>query len=144
MGGYEMILFIDDEKWAMSGILDKFLNFEQKDSRYHTRHFKDADGVLSFIQNSAETIHLIILDLMLPYRAKSKTEIFSNNYGGVRFLEDLRKFDQYDQIPILIYTAIDENVISEYKTLKNIHYISRNTSDEKFYLTVKNILNQKV
>lgn len=146
-----MIVFVDDEKWAVSGYLDEFENKSDRDSRYDCKFFFYPSDAKVCISENAKKIKLIILDLMLLYAPDAKpTEKAEDEKlsGGEKFLKEIRKDPSYDNIPILLYTVKSEENINikdfqKFKEDNKIYYLGRNCNDEEFYSRVDELLNLK-
>jgi CheY-like chemotaxis protein len=141
-----MILFIDDEKWAISGYFDYFEKKEKRDNRYEYKHFFYPTDAWKYIKENKENIDLIILDLMLFY-GKLRHQRRTGKHGGLVFLEEFRDDPQYDNIPVLLYSIVSKLNIEpqgpKIEEIKNVAYLPRSCSDREFYHKVKELLNKK-
>jgi DNA-binding response OmpR family regulator len=93
-----MILMIDDEKRTLDSYLD-----ELKMSNFEVRYELSVDAGLSFLEDNADAVELLILDIMMPAGLAFNNE--DNERGlktGVLFHQRLRKSN--DRLPVIILT----------------------------------------
>jgi len=104
------ILYVDDEQWLMSGIVDS-LSVD-----YKIQTASSADEALALLEDTANRIDLILLDIMMP----TGSRIVDPNRGrtsGVGFtrlvLQEMKL-----GIPVVCYSVVDDKeVASELKKL---------------------------
>ena len=132
-----MIVFIDDERWSISGYLDFIDSRTKHNPKYFCTHFFTPHDAFPFIEENIAKIDLIVLDLMLDY---GDYEISYKKSGGLKFLSELRALNRFDDIPVLIYTVVSRLNIPEIDNYNNVYFLNRDSSDTEFYNIVDHLL----
>lgn len=100
------ILFVDDEQWIMSGVVDS-LSVD-----YRVLTASNADDALLILEERAENVDLILLDIMMPVgqRVDDPRRGRTTGVGFARIALREMKLD----IPIICYTVVDDaDVVAE-------------------------------
>jgi CheY-like chemotaxis protein len=102
-----MILFVDDEKRYMDS---HKLELEMEG---HTVSFhNDVDSALGFFKENADSIQLIILDIMMPPGQSFQDENTGDGLRtGVRFYERIRGLAP--RLPIIIFTNVSDEQLEK-------------------------------
>ena len=105
-----MILFIDDEQRYMDAYRQ-----ELEIAGHDVSFVNDVDAAAEFLDAHADSIRLVILDLMMPpghtFRGEDTRE---GLLTGVRFYERIRK--RTLRLPVIIFTNIsDEEVLARFE-----------------------------
>lgn len=105
-----MILMIDDEKRT----LDSYVQ-ELEYSDFKVKYESSVDEGLKCLEEKAQEIELLILDLMMPYgQAFNEEETGKGLRTGIAFYERVRKTN--DRLPIMILTNnVDEGIRREFE-----------------------------
>ncbi len=103
-----MILFVDDEKREM----DSFVK-ELELSGYKVEFIQNVDTALSFFDENAEKIEILIVDIMMPSGLKLKEKPTRKGLSTGFFLQEIIR-EKKPTLPIIIFTNVPENNISEY------------------------------
>jgi len=85
---YKIALVEDDE------LIRNMIKINLEQHQYHIQHFPDSESLLN--QNATEPYDLFILDILLP------------GISGLRLLEELKKNDIYEPVPVLMLTVQSE------------------------------------
>jgi DNA-binding response OmpR family regulator len=90
MSNHELTILIVDDVEENVVLIRRFLENEH----YAVRTAPDGRGVTDALKN--EKIDLVILDINLPF------------VDGITLLKDIRHNPQYEQVPVLMLTAMDD------------------------------------
>ncbi|MCD4745092.1 MAG: hypothetical protein K8R58_02210 [Bacteroidales bacterium] len=142
-----MIVFIDDEKWVIKGILDYFENRYKKinDSRLNPIHFFTAVDAEEYIDDNISDINLFIIDIGMDY---GDGDLNKETSGGVQFINKLKDTIATKHIPIIILSIHNLNYFEsdlEYPIdNKSLFYVNRNddANNDLLYPLVDKILNK--
>ncbi len=110
-----MILFIDDERRVMDSYID-YLTLKLSPEGYDVVFLDTIDPALDFLENRANEIDMIILDVMMPPGTKLDRE--QTSYGlrtGIVFYDLIRK--KLPILPILVFTNYSDEDLE--KRLEN-------------------------
>lgn len=123
-----MIVFIDDEKWIIQGMLDRFEDLsERKNKSYLTKHFFYATKALEYITDNVSEVNLIITDIAMDY---GDGDLNKEITGGVQFVNSIKSNPLLKHIPIIILSIHPQNNFSgdlDYPIDdKTIFYVNRN------------------
>jgi hypothetical protein len=129
-----MIIFVDDERWSISGFLLKFEFLQKKNPAYETKHFFYPTDALMFLEDNCQKVKLIIVDIKLDFNDKN----FNNSTpGGIQLIKVLRENKKFRDIWILIYSIVSfDTIIKEipnYNYKMRIKYLNRNIEDKIFF-----------
>lgn len=115
------ILIVDDEPINIQ-LVENIL----KDKDYD---LVSADnGLDAMVMIKEEKPDLIVLDIMIP------------EINGYDICHQLRFNSEYDQIPILLYTCRDQELMAEIGSRVNIDYIQKPIDERVFVEKVENLL----
>jgi DNA-binding response OmpR family regulator len=114
------VLIIDDEPFIVSSI-KKILEKEG----FTTVTASDKKTALGLV--FSESPDLVITDIMLPFS------------GGFDIIEEIKSHPQKKNIPIIVVTGMDENVLLATRNLANDILTKPFTAKQLLYLVKKNI-----
>lgn len=123
-----MILFVDDEKWIMSSLLDNFEYKAKSDERYNVKHFFFSVDALKFLEENKKDIEIIVLDIGMDFGDDRNEPIF----GGVKLLQKLVEFRKTNNLSIVIFSVVKKELVEEQfgMSLEGIsEFISRNDEE---------------
>lgn len=115
-----MILFVDDEKRFMDSY-----QLELEAEGYEVTFKNDVDAAVAFFDAHADSIRLLILDIMMPAGQSFQDE--STNDGlrtGERFYERIRRLAPV--LPVIIFTNVsDEQVEKKFKAEPHCQFLRK-------------------
>ncbi|MCD4745093.1 MAG: hypothetical protein K8R58_02215 [Bacteroidales bacterium] len=143
-----MIVFIDDEKWIIKGIIDYFENKCKltEDSRWNPKHFFSPVEVEKFISYNISDINLFIIDIGMEYGDGDLNKEIS---GGVHLVNILQTKPTTKHIPIIILSIHNLNYFESdlIHPIDNklLFYVNRNddANNDLLYPLIDKIINNK-
>ena len=119
-----MILFIDDERRVMDSYRE-YLAMILSPEGYDVVFLDKVDPAFAYLENRADEIDLIILDVMMPTGTKLDRKQTSDGLmTGVVFYDMTRK--KLPTLPILVFTNYsDEDVENRLKNDPNCRFLQK-------------------
>lgn len=114
------VLIIDDEPFIVSSI-KKILESEG----FETVTASDKKTALNLV--FTQNVDLVITDIMLPFS------------GGFDIIEEIKTHPQKKNIPVIVVTGMDENILLATRNLANDILTKPFTAKQLMYLVKKNI-----
>lgn len=99
------ILYVEDEQFLMSGVVDS-LSVE-----YNVIVARNADRGLKILENQHQQISLILLDIMMP-QGELVRDPHHGRTSGVEFTRIVLQEKSY-RIPIVCYTVVDDQRVRD-------------------------------
>jgi|APSaa5957512622_1039677.scaffolds.fasta_scaffold243357_2 CheY-like chemotaxis protein len=128
------ILFIDDEQWLMSGIVDSL-----SDS-YNVVKARTGDDGLKIIESGNHDIALILLDIMMPEGQIISTHDRGRT-SGVKVVSILKEMGA--TIPIVCYTGLNDREVHEQLVELGVNtVISKRTLPSKLERVIQRVLSE--
>jgi CheY-like chemotaxis protein len=126
------ILFIDDEQWLMSGIVDGLSD------TYDVIKARTGDDGLKVIESGTHEIDLILLDIMMP-EGKIVSTHDRGRTSGVEVAQILA--EQGSMIPIVCYTGLKDGEAHEKLTKLGVKaVVSKRTLPSDLARVIQRIL----
>jgi CheY-like chemotaxis protein len=126
------ILFIDDEQWLMSGIVDSLSD------AYNIVKARTGSEGFRIIEAGKHELDLILLDIMMP----EDETVTTNDRGRTSGVEVARTLkERGSTIPIVSYTGLDDGEVRERLTELGVKaVISKRTLPSELARVIQSVL----
>lgn len=104
----QKILFVDDDR-RRTEIYVEMLRMEGYDVTF-VATMREAENELKAVNSD---LHLIILDIMMPWESYVGENTLESRKRGIKFLEQVRKNKTKDQLPVIILTVLHDEETKE-------------------------------
>jgi CheY-like chemotaxis protein len=130
----QTILFIDDEQWLMSGIVDSLSDI------YNVLKVRTGDEGLRIIEDGKHRIDLILLDIMMP-DDKTIHTLDRGRTAGVDVARILA--EKGSNIPIVCYTGLRDKDVNEHLVKFGVkEIVSKRTLPSELKLVIQRVLSE--